>query len=175
MKLIPTTETEIKFVIKTLKAKNSTGYDGISSRIFKNCMDVISRPQSHIIIESFAQSIYPERLKYPLVRPIYKMGERSDISNCRPISLLMTFSEIFERVMCVRLCQHLQVNNIIVPELYGFRKDRNMEMVIYTVTDYILKIMDEHRQIFGMFCDLTKAFDCVILDILLDKLVVYGK
>jgi hypothetical protein len=147
MRLIPTTETEIKYIIKTLKTKNSTGYDGISSRILENCMDVISRPLSHIINESFKQSIYPERLKYALVRPIYKMGERTDISNYRPISLLTTFSKIFERVMYARLYQHVQVNNIIAPEQYHFRKDRNMEMVTYTVTNHILKTLDEHSQI----------------------------
>jgi Notch-like protein len=101
----------------------STGYEGISSRILKNCMDVISKPLSHIINESFKQRIYPEKLKYALVRPIYKMGEKTDISNYRPISLLMTFSKIFERVIYARLYQHIQVNNIIAPEQYGFRKD----------------------------------------------------
>jgi hypothetical protein len=96
MRLIPTTETEIKYIIKTLKTKNSTGYDGISSRILKSCVDVISKPLSHISNESFKQSIYPERLKYALVRPIYKMGEGTDISNYRPISLLTTFSKILK-------------------------------------------------------------------------------
>jgi hypothetical protein len=60
-----------------------------------------------------------------------------------------------------------------VPEQYGFRKHQNTEMAIYTVTYYILKTLDEHRQMLGIFCDLTTAFDCVIHDILLDKLVVY--
>jgi hypothetical protein len=174
MRLMPTTESEIKYIIKTLKSKNSTGYDGISSRILKSCMDVISKPLSHIINESFKQSIYPERLKYALVRPIYKMGERTDVSNYRPISLLTTFSKIFERATYARLYQHVQVNNIIAPEQYGFRKDQNAEMATYTVTNHILKSLDEHSQILGIFCDVTKAFDCVIHDILLDKLVVCG-
>jgi hypothetical protein len=137
-------------------------------------MDVISKPLSHTINESLKQSIYPERLKYALVRPIYKMGQRTDISNYRPISLLTTFSKMFERVTYARLYQHVQVNNTIAPEQYGFRKDRNTEMVTYTVTNHILKTLDEHSQILGIFCDLRKAFDCVIHDILLDKLVVYG-
>jgi hypothetical protein len=76
--------------------------------------------------------------------------------------------------MYARLYQLVQVNNIIAPEQYGFRKDRNTEMVTYTVTNHILKTLDEHSQILGTFCDLTKAFDCVINDILLDKLVVDG-
>jgi hypothetical protein len=33
IKTIPTTETEIKGIIKSLKAKNSSGYDRITSRI----------------------------------------------------------------------------------------------------------------------------------------------
>jgi Notch-like protein len=106
-------------------------------------MDLISKPLSHTINESFKQSIYPERLNYAFVRPIYKMGEKTDNSNYRPISLLTNFSKIFERVMYARLYQHVQLNNIIAPEQYGFSKDRNMEMVTYTVTNHILKTLDE--------------------------------
>jgi hypothetical protein len=47
-------------------------------------------------------------------------------------------------------------------------------MATYTVTNHILKTLDEHSQILGIFCALTKAFDCVIHDILLHKLVIYG-
>jgi hypothetical protein len=36
IKTIPTTETEIKNVIQSLKTKNSSGYDGITSKIFKS-------------------------------------------------------------------------------------------------------------------------------------------
>jgi len=32
--------------------------------------------------------IFPERLKYAVIKPILKNGDRSDVSNYRPISLL---------------------------------------------------------------------------------------
>jgi hypothetical protein len=73
-----------------------------------------------------------------------------------------------------RLNPHIYSNNIITPEQFGFRKDRNMETVIYTLTTYILKALDEHSQTLQIFCDLRKAFDCAIHDILLDKLFIYG-
>jgi hypothetical protein len=69
---------------------------------------------------------------------------------------------------------HIHANNIITPEQFGFGKDRNMETAIYILTNYILKALDECSQILGIFCALTKAFDCVIHDILLDKLVICG-
>lgn len=37
-----------------------------------------------------------------------------------------------------------------------------------------MKALDEPSQILGIFCNLTTAFDCVIHDILLDILVIYG-
>jgi hypothetical protein len=39
-----------------------------------------------------------ERLKYSKVKPLYRKGEKSCISNFRPISLLTAFSKIFEKV-----------------------------------------------------------------------------
>jgi hypothetical protein len=61
IKLIPTTEIEIKYILQSLKLKNSTGYDGISSRILKCCIGEISIPLSHIFNESLKQGVCPKR------------------------------------------------------------------------------------------------------------------
>jgi hypothetical protein len=54
-------------------------------------------PLNHIFSESLKQGICPERLKYASVRHIYKTGEKTDISNFRPISLLTTFSKLHKK------------------------------------------------------------------------------
>ena len=58
-----------------------------------------------------AQSIYPERLKFSLIKPSYKSGDRSP-SNYRPISLLPEFSKTFEKVIYKRLFDHFNNNAI---------------------------------------------------------------
>jgi hypothetical protein len=61
-------------------------------------------------------------LKYAVVKPLFKKGERSCISNYRPTSLLTSLSKVFEKVIYNRLLEHTNSNNILVKEQFGFRK-----------------------------------------------------
>ena len=65
-------------------------------------------------------------------------------------------------------------NNISAIEQYGFRNNTSSENAIYQLTNNILKALDNKCLVGGIFCDLTKTFDCVEHDILLDKLQFCG-
>jgi hypothetical protein len=43
--------------------------------------------------------VFPSRLKYSQINPIFKKGDKSAMSNYRPISLLTSFSKVFEKVI----------------------------------------------------------------------------
>jgi hypothetical protein len=45
------------------------------------------------------------------------------MTNYRPVSLLMSFSKVFEKVIYARLHQHIKSNNMLVNEKYGFRSN----------------------------------------------------
>jgi len=65
--------------------------------------------------------VFPNRLKYAVIKPLYKNGYRCEVSNCRPVSLLTSFSKIFEMIMQKRILKHLTKYNILSTEQYGFR------------------------------------------------------
>jgi hypothetical protein len=85
---------------------------------------------------SLATGIFPDRLKFSEIKPIYKNGDKNLISNYRPISLLTSFSKIFERVMFTRLHLHL-TKNVLVDEQFGFRPNSSTEKATNRLLDQI--------------------------------------
>jgi hypothetical protein len=96
-----------------LKSKNSSGCDEITTEIIKISKPFIISPIINICNKVLSQGIYPERLKFSLIKPIYKSEDKSSPSNYRPISLLPAFSKIFEKVIYTRLLDHLNNNAIL--------------------------------------------------------------
>jgi hypothetical protein len=89
-----TTTYEIKKIIYSLKCKNSYGYDEISTNILKSSTPYILSPLTYIFNKILQTGIFPDRLTFPAVKLLYKKGDKSELSNYRPISLLPTFSKI---------------------------------------------------------------------------------
>jgi hypothetical protein len=106
------------------------------------------------------------------VRPLYKKGDKTNMSNYRPISLLTTFSKVLEKVLYNRLSHYLQTNNILVPEQFGFRKGMSNENTAFKLTDSVLKSLNQKMHVGEIFCDL--AFDCVDHEILVTILHYFG-
>jgi hypothetical protein len=69
-----------------------------------------------------------------VVNPLYKEGDKSQISNYRPISLLTDFSIISEAVTFQKLNQHLQHHNVLFSEQFGFCKGISTTYMVVTKT-----------------------------------------
>jgi hypothetical protein len=119
--------------------------------------------------------IFPERLKYSIIEPLYKKGHKQLISNYRPVSLLTSFSKVVEKVMFNRLINHLNKYAILNPSQYGFQKNLTMDNAVYALLlTEVSTALNNKSRVKVIFCDIEKAFDCVNHDVLLHKLEMYG-
>jgi hypothetical protein len=135
--LTPTNTNEIRYIIKKLKTKTSSGYDEIPMKILKVSTPYIISQLTHVINKTLSMGTFPSSLKYAQINPVFKDGEMTNIKNYRPISLL-TFSKIFEKVIYKRLYNHLINNNVLAPEQYGFRNKSSTELPSYKLLNDVL-------------------------------------
>jgi exonuclease III len=165
---------EIEKIIKSLKSSNSAGYDEINTRLLKLVSPYILSPLTHICNSSLRTGIFPTRLKYASVIPIYKKGDTQLMSNYRPISILTTFSKIVEKIIYSRIIKHVYHQQILTSHQFGFRENHSTEQAIFSLINNILEALDNQQSAVGVFCDLHKAFDSVNHQILQKKLHFYG-
>ena len=171
------TESETLSIINKLKSKNSSGKDEISNNLLKSIKDEISKPLTIIINQSLRTGIIPDTLNIAKVKPLYKKGDNFCLNNYRLISLLLTISKIFERVMFTQLYSYLNSNFLLSEQQYGFRSQHLTELACVKLVDYITTEMDNIKEIkspTAIFLDLSKALDTLNFNILLNKLQCYG-
>lgn len=165
---------EVDKIITSLSSGKTCGWDNIPMILLKLSVNLISPIITLLINQAFTTGVFPLKLKFSEIKPIYKKGSAKDISNYRPISILSNISKIFERAINFRLVQFLEANNIICNEQYGFRKNRNTELALSSFVDRVSGALDGSRSAAGVFCDLSKAFDCVNHQVLIKKMEILG-
>jgi hypothetical protein len=172
--LLLVTGSEIECVTKSLKGKFSASFDDIPEFIVKQCIQYIKKPLTHTYNISFRSGTVPDRLKIAEVKPLYKKGHIHDVQNYRPISMLSVFSELLEKLMYNRLISFVVKNNILNGTQNGFRENKSTDTASQTFIESIQEALDKGLHATGLFFDLSKAYDVINHDLLLDKLNSYG-
>jgi hypothetical protein len=133
---------------------------------------VIAKPISELINKSISLAKFPEKLKEAQVVPCYKKSNALDKSKYRPASILPVISKIFERAINEQLV--LYFSKKFHPYLSTFRSGYGCQTALLKIIEDWKKALDQHKFTAAMLMDLSKAFDCLPHDLLLQKFKYYG-
>ena len=143
-------------------------------KLQKFLLPAVIKPLTIVINQSLATGIFPEKLKIAKVMPFYKNDDITLMDNYRPVSLFTSISKVFEKVVFTQLYEFFDKHNLFFSSQYGFRKKHSTEMAGLELTDKILKDIDNKDISLAIFMDLSKAFDTLDHQILLNKLKYCG-
>lgn len=160
--------------IQKLSSSKSEDFYGLSNYILKQCRNILVYPLAYLINWMFLEGVYPTCLKITITVPVFKKGDINSQSNYRPISLVPIVSKVVESIMKEQLDDYFRINGILSSSQYGFQKGLSTINAVEDVMNYVLKGFEDKHYVHATMLDLSKAFDVVSHDILVQKLEFYG-
>ena len=174
MFLNPTSVTEIRKIISKMQPKNSTGIDEIPISVVKSSSDYILFGLCHVFNLSLFQGQFITDFEKAKVISIHKKGQKTNVNNYRPISLLPILSKILEKIVYNRLYSFLSQSNFFCDLHLDLKKNYSTSHAAIVMVENITKSFEDKEYTLGVFLDLSKAFDTIEHSILLAKLNHFG-
>lgn len=165
---------EILESFKDIEVKKTADLWGLSVYIISSIIKSIAPFLAIVFNSCVASGVFPDLMKLSKVIPLFKSGSTTDPTNFRPISILPTMSKIFEKLILNQMLRHFNRHNLFHSKQFGFTKGRSTTDAGVELLKSVYEAWENSQDALGIFCDLSKAFDCVCHDTLIRKLHHYG-
>ena len=167
------TEREVKKAVKSLKT-NSCGTDDISTLFIKLSIDYSVHAITEIINASLKFNYFPRRWKKARIKPIPKCQYPKELTDFRPISLLIVFSKILEKLVAEQMKSYFEENQLFDTFQSAYREHHSTTTALLEIMECINAAMDNSEITILTLLDYSKAFDCANHKLIIAKLKALG-
>ena len=159
----PTTEEELRKIVSAHGIKCSPD-DPLPAEVLSSNIDALL-PYWVEIVNLSLQIGKMDKMKsaviLPLIKELSSMTDTEEYKNYRPVSNLVFIGKLVERVVDIRLQEHIDNNDLNIKEEYGYKQSHSTELLLTWVTDNLLKACDKKMASVVLLLDLSAAFDTV--------------
>ena len=148
-------EDEIDQVLKEMKVGKVPGPDNVDTTNLKALNQVLRPTLTELFNSILDFETTPKQWELAEIRILHKKGERSLISNYRPMSLTSNINEMFMKLSKNRIYNTLDRNQGL--EQADFRKNFSTVDHIFTLDQLIEKANIQHKAVYNL-CRLHKSF-----------------
>lgn len=143
--------------IKTQKLDKAPGADLITNELLKTTLPVIAPKLTDIFNEILNTENIPDDWTKSTIILLHKKGDKGDIGNYRPISLMSNIYKVFSKIILSRITNTLEENQ--PKEQAGFRRHFSTIDHIHALRQILQKFKEYNKTYYLGFIDFNKAFD----------------
>ena len=170
----PLTLKEITQVMENLPLGKQAGPDRIPNAVYKYCSKLFAPKLLTVLLEATRTGQLPPTMIQGDITVMYKKGDRTEVRNYRPLTMLQNAYKIFTRALAQRMktVVHLFISECqkgFVPDT--FIADCSM---LLNLTEAYINEEDTDRHGILLFLDMEKAFDRVSYTYILESLTAVG-
>jgi len=164
---------DIHIALDKINCKMSSGPDNIPNKVVKLLREEISLVITRIIQRIYEVGEVPNEMKQAKIKLLHKGGDHKQLKNYRPISMTNGLAKILDKVITKRLDDHMSNNRLWSKSQNAHIRGRSTESALADIVQAIETHIAEKKYTIGISLDVAKAYNCVNLDLLLEKLKKY--
>ena len=165
----PLTCSEVRKAIMAGKSHRAPGPDGLCNEHLKVSCSFLVNIWTELLSKCLITGNIPEAWRKLVIKLLYKgKGNVSSPESYRGIALESLVFKLFTRLLTERLSS--LVEPLLPDEQFGFRRGRSTIIAAGNLLRDIHQKIEEHKKLYVLFIDYTKAFDTVNRCALIKKL-----
>lgn len=135
--------------LSELKPSKPSGCLKLSTNLYIAAFKELLEQLTFIFNLSIRTNEIPKAWKKGSVTPLPKKGDRTLLTNIRPITITHICGKILEKMIAAKLNNHCEINNIFSDSQMGFRKNRSTSMALSELICHINNAQNENN--FSMY------------------------
>lgn len=162
-----------KLKTRSRTSHDSTGLAPIMLHYTIGCPS-ISEAITNLVNMSLVHGEFPSSLKTGIITPIPKITSPTEPAHFRPVAVQPFLSLLIEKCAHSQVVEYLNKNSMFYKGQFGFRNKHSCETAMIAITESIYEQVNKGHICILVALDLSRAFDVIVREFLLEKLKWYG-